>query len=78
MLVLSRKTNQKIIIGEGIEITIVAVTGDTVRIGIEAPKHIKILRMEVYEEIQKQNSAAVISSTITENLKNLLGSAIKD
>ena len=78
MLVLSRKLNQRIKIGEEIEITIVAVSGDSVRIGIEAPQHIKILRMEVYEEIQKQNNNAVTSLEIPEILKNLLGTIAKD
>lgn len=58
MLVLSRKVNEKIKISEDIEITIVSVSGDVVRIGIEAPKDVKILRSEVYEEIQKQNQSA--------------------
>lgn len=59
MLVLARKVNDKILIGDNIEITIVSISGDTVRIGIEAPKDIKILRSEVYEEIQEQNRKAV-------------------
>lgn len=58
MLVLSRKTNEKIKIGEDIEITIVSVSGEVVRVGIEAPKEVKILRSEVYEEISRQNQAA--------------------
>lgn len=59
MLVLSRKVNDKIRIGDNIEITIVAMSGDNVRIGIEAPKDVKILRSEVFEEIQRQNLEAV-------------------
>lgn len=66
MLVLSRKINEKIRIGENIEIMVVGVIGDQVRIGIEAPREVKILRSEVYEEIQHQNAEAVIGSQLPE------------
>ncbi len=66
MLVLSRKINEKIKISEDIEITVVSIAGDVVRIGIEAPKEVKILRSEVYQEISRQNQAAA------ENGKNKL------
>ena len=72
MLVLSRKQNQKIKIGDDIEITILSLAGEVVRIGIDAPKAIKILRTEVYQEIQSQNSASVITTQIPEELKSLL------
>lgn len=62
MLVLSRKINEKIRIGDDIEIMVVAVAGDQVRIGIEAPREVKILRSEVYEEVQNQNTEAVIDA----------------
>jgi carbon storage regulator len=73
MLVLARKVNEKILIGDNIEITIVAITGDNVRIGIEAPKDVKVLRSEVYEEIQQQNREAVhIPDTDQEEVKGKL------
>ncbi|AFV02595.1 Carbon storage regulator [Dehalobacter sp. UNSWDHB] len=66
MLVLSRKINERIMIGDNIEIVVVAVVGDQVRIGIEAPKDIKILRSEVYEEVQNQNMKASAASKLPE------------
>ena len=58
MLVLSRKLNEKIKLGNDIEIMIVAIAGDTVRIGINAPRDLMILRSEIYSEIQRQNREA--------------------
>ncbi|MCA9141684.1 MAG: carbon storage regulator CsrA [Planctomycetaceae bacterium] len=54
MLVLSRKKNEQIVIGDGIVITIVDVRADKVRIGIEAPAHVPVHRHEVYLALQKQ------------------------
>ncbi|RNC29577.1 MAG: Carbon storage regulator [Candidatus Dichloromethanomonas elyunquensis] len=81
MLVLSRKVNEKIRIGEDIEITIVAVAGDNVRIGIQAPKDVKILRSEVYEEVQRLNREAVSGTKlqdqeVSDRLKEMLGSTL--
>ena len=52
MLVLTRKSNQSIMIGDEIEISVLAVMGETVRIGIEAPRSVPVFRREVYAEIQ--------------------------
>ncbi len=54
MLVLSRQKDESIIIGDDIEITIVDVRGDKVRLGITAPKSISVHRREVYEAIQRE------------------------
>jgi carbon storage regulator len=54
MLVLSRKTEESIIIGDNIRITIVRIAGDKVRVGIEAPPDISVHRQEVYEAIQNE------------------------
>lgn len=54
MLVLSRKKNQKIIIGDDIIITIVLIKGDQVRVGIEAPKEVSVHREEVYNAIKSE------------------------
>lgn len=58
MLVLTRKINEKIIIGDNIEIVLVDIGKDQVKIGINAPKSIKVHRWEVYEEIQRENREA--------------------
>ena len=70
MLVLTRKPGEKIIIGDKIEMTIVEVKGDSVRIAFDAPKEIKIYRGEIYEEIASENKRAAVSST-TANLSIL-------
>ena len=73
MLVLSRKKGQTIRIGDDIEITIVATANDQVKIGIQAPKNVEILRQEVFEEIQAENKAATASiDNLLSNIKNLV------
>ena len=62
MLVLSRKQNQKIRIGNDIIITIVNISDGSVKIGIDAPTSVKILRDELYESVKKQVSEAQQSS----------------
>ncbi|KAA9022052.1 carbon storage regulator CsrA [Niallia endozanthoxylica] len=72
MLVLSRKKGQTIRVGDDIEITIVATANDQVKIGIQAPKNVEILRQELFEEIQAENKAATASvNNLLSNLKNL-------
>ena len=58
MLVLSRKLNQSIMVGDDVRIVVVAVDRDTVKLGIEAPREIPVHRSEVYEEIRRVNRAA--------------------
>jgi len=58
MLILSRKINEKIIIGDNIAVSIIEVRGDQVRIGVDAPKNIKVFRQEVFEAIKAENKAA--------------------
>jgi len=71
MLVLSRKTNESIIIGENIEILIVDIKGDQVKLGINAPKDVSLYRGEIYDEIQKENKAAA-KSMLTDDIQSLL------
>ena len=66
MLVLTRKTKEAIRIGDEIEMSVLAIEGDQVKLGIHAPQSIEIHRKEIYEAIQLQNSeAAKLPSDIT-------------
>lgn len=58
MLVLSRQRDETIMIGDDIEITIVDIRGDKVRLGINAPRTVQVHRKEVYEAIQRENAEA--------------------
>ncbi|NQD65112.1 carbon storage regulator CsrA [Bacillus haikouensis] len=69
MLVLTRKTGEAIQIGEDIEISVVSVKGDQVKLGINAPKNIEIHRKEIYLTIQEENTEA---SKGIDNLFNIL------
>lgn len=62
MLVLTRKPNQSIQIGDDIEIKILSIDGDQIKIGINAPKNIEIHRKEIYLAIQEENNKAVETS----------------
>ena len=61
MLVIGRKKGEAFLIGEDIEITVVKVEDGTVKLAIEAPRNISILRKELYREIQEENKSAIIS-----------------
>ena len=58
MLVLSRKAKQRIVIGENIELIVVAVSGDRVKLGFNAPSEVQIHREEVYERLQAERRSA--------------------
>ena len=70
MLVLTRKINEKIVIGDDIEIVLVDIGKDQVKIGINAPRNVKVHRWEVYEEIQRENQEAA-KITSLDPLKSL-------
>ena len=72
MLVLTRKSNQSLMIGDDIEVTVLSIMGEKVRIGIQAPREIPVFRKEVYLEIQ-QNAAvrASAQAEVDDALKRL-------
>jgi carbon storage regulator len=79
MLVLTRKSNQSIMIGDDIEVSVLSIMGEKVRIGIQAPRDIPVFRKEVYLEIQAErngaaNGAADVRGEVDEALRKL-GSA---
>ena len=62
MLVLARKLNERIMIGDSIELSILEIKGDQVKIGIQAPNTVKVYRYEVFSAIQEENRLAAQSS----------------
>lgn len=72
MLILSRKKNESIMIDGNIEIKIVEIEDGKVKIGIEAPKNIDIMRKELYKKIQEENLAAVNTTVKLDDMKRLL------
>ncbi|MDR2737130.1 MAG: carbon storage regulator [Gracilibacteraceae bacterium] len=71
-MVITRKVSEQILVGSNIQIMLVSIIGDTVRLGIEAPRDIKIMRQEVLEEVRDQNLKAVQNQGAPEELKDLL------
>ncbi|MBO5112620.1 MAG: carbon storage regulator CsrA [Lachnospiraceae bacterium] len=72
MLALSRKKNEALVINNNIEITVLEIKGEQVKLGISAPKEVPVYRKEVYVQIQEANKEAVSVDGL-EALKNLLG-----
>ncbi len=68
MLVLTRRLNQSIKIGDEIEITVIEVRGDQVRIGVTAPRDVTVHRKEIYLQIQQENRAAALTGTTPPDL----------
>ena len=71
MLVLTRKSNQSIMIGDEIEVSVLAIMGEKVRIGIQAPRTIPVFRKEVYLEIQQDQSPEEAREQVDEALERL-------
>ena len=69
MLVLGRKKGESIVINDEIELKIISIDGDTVKLGVEAPKNIAIHRKEVYEAIQSENKLAAMQEFSLEDLR---------
>lgn len=74
MLVLTRRLNQSIKIGDDIEITVIEVRGDQVRLGVSAPRDVTVHRKEVYLQIQQENRAA--ASVDPAGALDIIGDAI--
>jgi carbon storage regulator len=81
MLVLTRKTNQSIMIGDDIEVSVLSVVGEKVRIGIQAPPDVPVFRTEIYLEIQRQQAEGrpteEVRSEVDEAIGDLGGSTEK-
>jgi carbon storage regulator len=74
MLALTRKVGESIVIGDNVEVTIISITGDQIKLGIDAPRSISIHRKEIFLQIQEENKAANASSNLgVSALKDLMG-----
>ncbi len=71
MLALSRKVNESIMIGHDIEITVLEIKGEQVKLGINAPKSVPLYRKEIYMQIQEANKEAVSTEASPDVLKNM-------
>jgi len=67
MLLLSRKKDESIVVGDDVEITIVDVRGDKVLLGINAPRNISVHRKEIYDEIQREKAQKALESKGSQN-----------
>ena len=71
MLVLSRKSGERIHIGNDITVTVVEITGRLVRLGVEAPGHVNIMRAELIEQVERENISAAEKIGYLDRLKDL-------
>jgi carbon storage regulator len=78
MLILTRKLNESITIGDSIEVSVIEIKGDQVKLGIDAPRAIKVYRKEVYDAIQKENEEAARTSAVLPEFETLLGDDKKE
>jgi len=62
MLILTRRMNETLMVGDDVSVTVLGINGNQVRIGVKAPRHIPVHRKEIYEKIKKQESSAFGSS----------------
>ena len=77
MLVLTRKSNQSIMIGDDIEVSVLSIMGEKVRIGIQAPRDIPVFRKEVYLEIQQERAEAARDGGETESFRAEVDTALR-
>jgi carbon storage regulator len=71
MLVLARRLNESIMIGDDIEIVVIDIKGDQVKLGIKAPRKVTVHRKEIYQEIKQENIAAMGSEFDPDKLRDL-------
>ena len=71
MLVLARKTNESIMIGDEIELVVIEIKGDQVKLGIKAPKKVTVHRKEIFDEIKQANIGAVNQKFTPDALRDL-------
>lgn len=77
MLVLTRKSNQSIMIGDDIEVSVLSIMGEKVRIGIQAPRDIPVFRKEVYLEIQAERNGAADGSSESTTVRGEVDEALR-
>ncbi len=71
MLILTRKSDESIIIGNNIQVKVLKIQGNQVHIGIDAPREVSVYRQEIYEQIRKENVNAVQNTTNVDIMKQL-------
>lgn len=71
MLVLARRINESIMIGDDIEVVVIDIKGDQVKVGVKAPKKITVHRKEIYDEIRRENLSALNNRFKPESLRDL-------
>jgi carbon storage regulator len=72
VLVLTRKSNQSIMIGDDIEVSVLSIMGEKVRIGIQAPRDIPVFRKEVYLEIQQERANELAGANVRDEVDQAL------
>jgi carbon storage regulator len=72
VLVLTRKSNQSIMIGDDIEVSVLSIMGEKVRVGIQAPRDIPVFRKEVYLEIQQERAKQMAGANVREEVDQAL------
>lgn len=77
MLALSRKVNESIMLGNDIEVTVLEIKGDQVKIGIKAPKNVSIFRKEIYVQIEEENKKAAEQTADRETIEKTLDTLLK-
>ena len=77
MLALSRKVNESIMLGNDIEVTVLEIKGDQVKIGIKAPKNVSIFRKEIYVQIEEENKKAAEQTADRETIEKTLETLLK-